>query len=109
MYGSMKHLLHWLLNAFLFNQSKIDKIIIHKWNNIINYDKNYLSRLNYSANYADVEGVIVTAIDFGRIAGLRSIFPDFLTYFVDRGYTENEDIQIASYDWRLAPGKQLTH
>ena len=65
--------------------------------------------MNYSANYADVEEVTVTAIDFGRIVGLQGFFPGFFRYFVDLGYTEDVDIQIASYDWRLAPGKQLKH
>ena len=76
----------------------------HKWP--ICYDKNYQSRLNYSANYADVEGVTVTAIDF---VGLQGLFHGFFTHFVDLGYTEDVDFQIASYDWRLAPGKQLMH
>ena len=66
-------------------------------------------RLNYSANYADAEGIRVTAIDFDRIAGLQFDSPGFLSYFLDLGYTADVDIRIASYDWRLAPGKQLLH
>ena len=65
--------------------------------------------MNYSANYVDVEGVTVTAINFGRIVGLQVLFPGFIRHFVDLGYTEDVDIQIASYDWRLAPGKQLMY
>jgi hypothetical protein len=62
--------------------------------------------LNYSANYADAEGITVSAIDFDRTAGFQFInVPGFLEYFLDRGYTAGVDIRIASYDWRLAPGK----
>ena len=67
--------------------------------------KSSMCRLNYTANYADVDGVTVTAIDFGSIVGLQIYSNGFLSYFLDRGYTANVDIQIASYDWRLAPGK----
>ena len=66
-------------------------------------------RLNYSqtANYADVEGITVSAIDFDKTAGfnfssLRGF--EFLDYFLERGYTAGVDIRIASYDWRLSPG-----
>ena len=62
-------------------------------------------RLDYSANYADAEGIAVTAIDFDRIIGLLIYSPGFLRYFLDRGYTADVDIRIACYDWRLAPGK----
>ena len=65
---------------------------------------NPVRRLNYSANYTDVEDVTVTAIDFDRIAGLKYYSSGFLQYFLDRGYTADVDIRIASYDWRLAPG-----
>ena len=61
--------------------------------------------MDYSANYADADGITVTAIDFGRIVGLRFYSPEFLSFFLDRGYTAGVDIQVASYDWRLAPGK----
>ena len=66
-------------------------------------------RLNYSANYADAEGITVTAIDFARMDGFQFSSPGFLSYFLDRGYTADVDIQIACYDWRLAPGKQLLY
>ena len=63
--------------------------------------------MNYSstANYADVEGIAVSAIDFDRTAGLNFASRGFLDYFLDRGYTAGVDIRTASYDWRLAPGK----
>ena len=66
--------------------------------------------MNYSANYADIDGVKVTAVDFDSIAGLEFFSSGFVKYFLDCGYTVGVDIQIASYDWRLAPGKHLhTH
>ena len=64
-------------------------------------------RLNYAANYGDAEGVTITAIDFNRSIGLRIYSSGFLSYFLDRGYTADKDIQIACYDWRLAPGKHI--
>ena len=66
-------------------------------------------RLNYSqtANYVDVEGITVSAIDFDRTAGFNFSSRGFLDYFLDRGYTAGVDIRIASYDWRLAPGKYI--
>ena len=73
--------------------------------NFILYYAFLICRLNYSANYADAEGITITAVDFSDIAGLEFYSTGFLQYFVDRGYTANVDIQVASYDWRLAPGK----
>ena len=71
-------------------------------------------RLNYSqtANYADIEGITVSAIDFDKTVGfnftsLHARGFEFLEYFLERGYTAGVDIRIASYDWRFAPGMYI--
>ena len=92
--------MHQLHSALLLNWSKLFLIIIAKLIPSV-------CRLNYSADYADVEDVTVTAIDFDRIAGLEYYSSSFLGYFLDRGYTADVDIRVASYDWRLAPGNYL--
>ena len=63
-------------------------------------------RLDYSARYSDADGVSITVPGFGSFTPfIEYYFSDFLDYFLVRGYTRDDNIRSAPYDWRLSPGK----
>ena len=65
----------------------------------------FSNRLNYSAGYSNSYGVSITVPGFGSFSPfIEFYFSEFLDYFEDRGYTRNDDIRSAPYDWRLSPG-----
>ena len=76
----------------------------------------YANRLNYSDGvYSDAQGVNVTAGPFGSVYSLLNFSeffpppsnPDFVEYFVHRGYVADVNIRAAPYDWRLGAGKYV--
>ena len=62
----------------------------------------FSNRLNSSAGYSNSYGVSITVPGFGNFS--EFIDSEFLDYFEDRGYTRNDDIRSAPYDWRLSTG-----
>ena len=67
---------------------------------------------NFACSYHNQEGIQIRPYDFGGLGGIYSIDPDLpgftATYkpiidkLKDAGYTENQDLFGAPYDFRLA-------